>query len=116
MRPAQTLLFRFFFVYFILYIFPWPIWLLPGAEGIAGVLTRPITTFVPWFADVVLGLDRPAVDHPTGSGDTLFAFVSLLVNGGLAVVLTGLWSALERPPADHRRLADALRVAMRFFL
>jgi hypothetical protein len=106
---------RFAFAYLVLYIFPWPLGLIPGTGGLAGMIAGPIDALVPWVGDAVLGVG-PVAQHPTGSGDTLFAFVYLVVVAALAVLVAGAWCVLERKRRVHAVLVDGVRVYLRFFL
>jgi uncharacterized membrane protein YphA (DoxX/SURF4 family) len=111
---GQRLTFRFFAAYFVLYTFPWPVGDIPGTSWLRGVIGRADASFVTWVGDRFLGVT--AIQHPTGSGDTLFDFVALFRVAVLALLLSTIWSLADRASRDHRVLHEILRVYLRFFL
>lgn len=107
---------RFGWVFFGLYFFPFPFDLLPGL----GWLTRGWTALgkaaVTWCGTHVLGLPNPILYEPTGSGDTLhdWVFVELIL---IVSALGGLvWAFLSRAREEDPRLADWLRIYLRYAL
>jgi hypothetical protein len=110
----KRLLFRFSFVYLVLYCFPFPVIVLPYAQ----VLTRPwqslwdtIVPTVGWMAFKV-----EADNRRNGSGDTTYDWVLVFTYLVVAVLAAVLWTWLGRKRAEHTRLYDWLRVYVRFFL
>jgi uncharacterized membrane protein YphA (DoxX/SURF4 family) len=116
MAAVRALGFRFVFVYLILYIYPWPIGEIPGTDWLSTKMGAPFAAFIAWVAEHVLHLAEIPKDHPTGSGDTLYAFVSVFSAALLAAVIVAVWSLLDRLRTDQRRLDDGFRVLVRFFL
>jgi hypothetical protein len=111
--PARRLLFRFSFVYLVLYCFPFPLSVLPYAR----VLVKPyewlwdrIVPTVGWMAFRV-----EADNRHNGSGDTTYDWVLVFTYLVLAVLAAAVWTWLGRR-REHARLYGWLRVYVRFFL
>lgn len=106
--------FRFGVVAGVLFLFPFPLGLVPGTRGIAEALSKPWDWLVPWFAETVLGLERP--QHVfTGSGDTMFLWVQTLLIVILAAIGAAVWSAVDRR-VSYPRLQTAAIAVLRLFL
>ncbi len=112
---GRRILFRFFFVYFILYVLPFPLTVIPFAE----ILVQPYQKFwhiiVPWVGDTVFGTPVPEIQF-SGSGDKTFDYVQVFCFFAAALVICTLWSGLDRARPNYRRLHDWLRVYLRFSL
>jgi uncharacterized membrane protein YphA (DoxX/SURF4 family) len=112
----RRVLFRFAALYFGLYAFPFPLGYLPGTDTVGDVLSDLWNPLVLWTGAHILSLPEPIVIQPTGSGDTLFAHVQLLLVFAFAVVGCGVWTLLERGRSQHPTLAGWLRIACRYYL
>jgi uncharacterized membrane protein YphA (DoxX/SURF4 family) len=62
-----------------------------------------------------LGLEVP-VHGPSGSGDTLLNWLTVLATLGVAATLTLAWSALQRQPVRHGKLLDFFQLYLRVML
>ncbi len=113
--PARRVAFRFGFVLGALYLYPFPLGLIPKTDWLAEPLTRPFEWLVSWCATAVLGLDEPSFEM-TGSGDSAAAYVNCLVLLVLAAAGAALWSALDRRRVAYPRLAAGAIVALRYYL
>jgi hypothetical protein len=107
--------FRFGFIAGLVFVYPFPIGLLPGTGWLAETLNQPRQALVLWFAEAVLGLPRPATEQ-TGSGDTLYAWVTLLVTLLLAALGTAVWSIADRRRRAYPRLAAGALTTLRYVL
>jgi uncharacterized membrane protein YphA (DoxX/SURF4 family) len=115
---AERIGFRFVFSYFILYLGP-------GAIGALGLRDRIISTpyramwtaiwhsAVPWVGENILHLKGDFREIPNGSGDELYDYVLVLCVFVLAVVVTAVWSWLDRRRPQYERLNAWLRLLMR---
>lgn len=110
----KRILFRFSFVYLVLYCFPFPLTVLPYAEALA----KPWQSFVSVFVSTVgwMAFRIDAENHPSGSGDTMFDWMQVFTWLVVAVLATAVWSWLGRKRVEHALLHDGLRVYVRFFL
>ncbi|MBC3787687.1 hypothetical protein [Spirosoma utsteinense] len=99
-NAAQKIAFRFFFVYFLLYVVPFDGW-----NGI-----------IPWVGEAILHLPYPITVFPNGSGDTTFNYVQLLCFAGIAMVVTGIWLVVDRSRSNYNTLLYWLVVLLRYYL
>jgi uncharacterized membrane protein YphA (DoxX/SURF4 family) len=102
-RPRWSLVaritFRFCFVFFLLLNVPYP----DGA-------------IVSWVGRHVLRLGAVTQGPFTGSGDTTFAYVAFGCVLAAAILLTILWSAIDRKRTNYARLHQWLRLGVRLML
>ncbi len=96
---ATRMAFRFCFVFFLLLNVPYP-------DG----------TIVSWVGRHVLHLGAVTQNAFTGSGDTTFAYVEFGCVFVASVLLTLLWSAVDRKRANYARLHQWLRLGVRLML
>jgi len=113
--PGTKIAFRFLFVYFILYIFPFPIDVIPQASlWISG---RDVWNGLVVFSGKhVLHLDSDITVLPNGSGDTTWNYVQLVVFASLSFGITLIWSLVDRKRANYASLYFWLIVALRYYL
>jgi hypothetical protein len=111
---VRRVLFRFAFVYLVLFIFPFPV----AFPFVGEEFVQPYTDF--WNAVVIrVGehVFRAAVDvTPNGSGDRTYDYILTFVSLVLATAAAAVWTLLDRRRQEYVRLADWLRVYVRFFL
>ncbi|HEY1936864.1 MAG TPA: hypothetical protein VGJ33_02905 [Candidatus Angelobacter sp.] len=108
--------FRFAFVYFLLYCFPFPLGFLPYTDKPAEWYELGWHKVVPWVAKHVLRLARPITIFSNGSGDTTYDYVKVFCFLVLAAVAVLVWSALDRKRASYSRLYQWLRFYVRLTL
>lgn len=116
---ARRILFRFVFAHFIIFFFPAPF------TSVLPVIGGAITEFISdsiWLpmarvaGKYVLHLPQEVTHAPSGSGDTTFNYVSLFVQVCLAVVVTVIWSFVQRRKENHEKLAEYFRIWLRYTL
>ncbi len=112
---ARRVGFRFFFVYFVLYSFPFPVGHLPWTEALASRYARLWYAVDPWVGRHVLGIGREIPVGPNGSGDTTADYVQVFCLAVLSALATLVWSLLACARA-HPRLAAGLRLYLRYVL
>lgn len=109
--------FRFLAVYFVLYVIPFPVSVIPwlGEKADAGVrwLWERAALAV---GHGVLGIEGEIRLGFTGSGDTTVQYIRLLILVVLAVAGTLAWSLLHRRRSAYPRAARWLVVGCRFYL
>jgi hypothetical protein len=110
------LLFRFWFAYMLLYSFPFPIYYvpIPVLDKVFGWYFERWNKLVPWVGKQVFHVDITV--QPNGSGDTTYNYVQVLCYLVISVVAALVWSVLDRKRLHYRRLAEWLRVYVRFVL
>lgn len=111
---ARRLLFRFSFLYFLLYCFPFPLNVLPFAAPVLKPYQWLMNTTVSMSAWMAFRID--AENRPSGSGDTTFDWMQLFTLLLLAAVGTAIWSWLGRRQTSYPRLQVWLRTYVRFYL
>ncbi len=111
---AKRILFRFAFVYLLLYNLPFPL----DYVFLFWNVSEPYQAFwsfvVPEVGDKVFGVDTSVL--PNGSGDTTYNYVQVFCFLVLALAATAIWTYLDRRRANYARLHEWLRVYVRFAL
>ena len=97
---AQKPAFRFFFVYFLLYVFPVSTW----------------NDVVPWVGRTILKLPYEITVFPNGSGDTTFNYVQVFCFVLLAALIAIVWSVMDRLRPNYNTLLYWLVVLLRYYL
>ena len=113
---THLLVFRFFFAYWLLYLFPSTVSVVVPLDWLNALIDDSFAGLVTWFGHHILGIDGTINTAPTGSGDRLFDYIGTLLQVILAVLAAGIWSAIDRGRADHRRLNDRIRTWVRYGL
>ena len=111
----RRIAFRFIFLYFVLYSFPFPVGTLPWTGWIAQAFVSPWNALVPWVGTHVFRLGQEIHASFTGSGDTLFNYVEVGCCLLFAALGTLIWSLLSRR-AQYDTLSHWLRVYVRYVL
>lgn len=115
-NTAQKLAFRFFFVYFLLYIFPFPLENLPGSYYLTQFYTDAWNVLVPWVGRTILHLPYEITVFPNGSGDTTFNYVQIFCFVVLAFLALIVWTVLDRKRTNYNTLLYWLVVLLRYYL
>jgi uncharacterized membrane protein YphA (DoxX/SURF4 family) len=114
--PTHRVLFRFGFVYWMLFCGPMLMTEVPGADWLGGLYLRGWSKWVVWVGKHVLGIGREISLRETGSGDTTYGWVSLFSIAALAVVAAAIWSIADRERVEYVRLRALLRIVIRYML
>ncbi|MFB6457034.1 hypothetical protein ACE38W_17315 [Chitinophaga sp. Hz27] len=108
---AKRILFRFLFIYLILYI---------PTVAITETAIPGLTPLWKWMTttagSILYSKAYTNNIHPTGSGDTQFNYVCLFTNLLLALAGTIIWSILDRRRASYSSLSYWFRVFLRYWL
>ena len=109
--------FRALFLYFLLYALPFPLSVAPVVRGPAfGAVGGFWRSVCPWVGANVLGLEGPMPLEFSGSGDTTFEYVKVLVIVAFTLMGTGLWTLLDGRRRHYASLARWLVVGARYYL
>jgi hypothetical protein len=111
--PARRLLFRFAFVYLVLYNFPFPLDYIPYVERIA-FYQKLWRALVPWVGTHLFHADTSTL--PNGSGDSTYSYVQGFCLLVIALAVTAVWTILDRKRTQYARLQEGLRIYVRFAL
>lgn len=112
-RLATRIAFRFCFVYFGLYILLTQMNFIPFIPPLQPL--PPVKPVVFWVIKNVFHDDR-TLQVMGGSGDKMFDYVFVLCLFVFSVLVTLLWSALDRRRTNYARLNKWFRVYIRFGL
>jgi hypothetical protein len=113
---TQKILFRFFAVYFLVYIFPFPVGFIPFTETLNTWYTGFWDEFVPWAGKYILHVNYRITIKPNGSGDTTYNYVQLFLYAIIAIIAAVIWSLADRKRKDYSLLLYWLMVYVRYYL
>ncbi len=103
---ATKILFRFFFVYLLCYV--------PASWWVE------FSSFSPWNAIVIFAghhiFNIDITVMPNGSGDTTWNFVQLVVIGSVSLLVTVVWTLIDRKRANYETLLFWFLIFLRYFL
>ena len=111
---ATRILFRFWFSYLFLYIFPFPLDSIPYVGMAAMPWYQGWGKLVPWVGLHVF--QREITVFPNGSGDTTYNYVQVFCTLVLATVATLVWSILDRKRTNYAWLHKWFRGYARIWL
>jgi hypothetical protein len=105
--------FRFFFVYFVFYVFPFPLNNLP----FSGIILEPLSQFssniVEGFGNI-WGISLSIVNK--GSSDSAFFYVKFFLFLFYSAVITSAWSILDRKRFNYDVLLHGFTIVLRYYL
>ncbi|MCB0630953.1 MAG: hypothetical protein R2824_29240 [Saprospiraceae bacterium] len=106
-------LFRFIGTYLVLFIFPFPISYIPGVDTAYESLLNKL---VNWVGHNVLHIQGDIASAMTGSGDRTYDYVLMLILFVLALLISMVWTVLDRRSAHYRKHYHWLMVYVRYYL
>jgi uncharacterized membrane protein YphA (DoxX/SURF4 family) len=112
---GSLIAFRFFFVYFIFYILPFPLNLLPEFSTVFQSLKElSIKAYEP-IAKNIMGADY---EFPVsnGSGDTSLNYIQFFVFLIFSFVVTIIWTFVDRKRDNYEKLFAVLIIILRYYL
>jgi len=112
----EKISFRFFFLYFSLFIVLHNNGAYPFFEYVTKLWDNFLNNYIPWVGKNVLGIGYDFNSTPTGSGDTTFDYVILFCISMIAIVGTLIWSLLQRKTQNYQKLYYYFTVAVRFYV
>ena len=116
-RRSEKILFRFFFLYFVLYIFPFPIDFLPWLGDYASEWNGNFWQYiVAKVGSGILNISSPISSAPTGSGDMTYNYVEMFTKFSLSLIGCIIWTALDYRRREYRRLFTLLHIGLRYYL
>ncbi|HVV54700.1 MAG TPA: DoxX family protein [Mucilaginibacter sp.] len=113
---TKKLLFRFFFIYFLLYIFLNPNDVLPYIGNLYKWYVQPFYWLAIKVGGFILNLAMPAEIPANGSGDTAYDYVIILIIASLALIGMITWSVLDRKRPSYNKLFYWLTVVLRYYI
>jgi hypothetical protein len=113
---SQKVAFRFLMLFFILYIFFNPNGVLPYSDNLQAIYIQPFYKLVPWIGAHILHLDKPIIIAITGSGDTRYDYIILLLIFITSLAGTVVWSIPGRNATNYNKLLYWLIVVIRYYV
>lgn len=113
---AQKIAFRFFMIFFLLYIFFNPNGVLPYSDNLQAIYIQPFYKLVPWIGAHILHLNKPIAIAITGSGDTSYDYIIILLIFLMSIIGTAVWSVTGRNTSNYKKLLYWLIVVVRYYV
>jgi len=115
--PHKRLIFRFVFLYFVLYCFPFPLDAFEFLDPVASPYYNLIDRLIPlvgkkWF-HLTAHVTFPTFDKVDDSVYGLVFIYFILILSALGTVI---WSVIDRRAKNHERLFQWLKLYLRYFL
>ena len=113
----QKMVFRFLFVFFILFVLFNPNAVsLPGVRWAYGTYIDHFHNLIAWLAKHVLHLAKPITIFTGGSGDTTYDYLTLLFIAVIAAISMLIWSWTGRNTKHYNKLFYWLCVIVRYYV
>lgn len=113
---TKKLLFRFFAVYFFIYIFPFPVRFIPFNYSLYKWYSTIWDALVPWVGKNILHVSYSITVKPGGSGDTTYNYVQLFLFAVFAMIAAIIWSVTDRKRKTYDLFLYWLMVYVRYYL
>lgn len=113
---TKKIIFRFFFAYFLLFIFINNNSAYPEFNRISTLYQKFLYDFIPWVGKTFLGITYSIRTGSNGSGDTTYDYVLLFTIFLFAILTTLIWSLIDRKSSNYNKLYYWLTVAIRFYV
>lgn len=110
---AERIGFRFLFAFLVLSFFPFPSGLV-NPYWLGGIFDNFWEIVVPWFSRIFLNIEVAHVNN--GSGDTTYDYLRILCIILISVLVTFIWSFVDRRRGDYRVLYSWARIWLRYAL
>lgn len=112
----EKVIFRFAFSILLLFMFFFNNGTFPLFYFVTKFQNTFTHEFIPWVGENILHLSYPITEFTNGSGDTTYDYVLLLCIAGLSIVVTLVWSLLDKKSDNYNRLYYWITVAVRFYV
>jgi hypothetical protein len=113
---AQKIAFRFFMIFFLLYVFFNPNGVIPYSDNLQAIYIQPFYKLVPWIGAHILHLNKPIIIAITGSGDTTYDYIIMFLILAVSVIGTVVWSITGRNISNYNKLFYWLTVIVRYYV
>ncbi len=111
----RKFVFRFFFVFFVLYVIFQPNGVIPFSDAVNEFYLHPVVLFIPWLAKHLLHLKVVAFSYESGSGDRAFDYLVYLLIFIISVFSAAIWSVTGRSAKNYDKLYYWLCVVVRYY-
>src|SRR5215471_14509053 len=114
--PARRLLFRFGFVYWLLFCFPLFMNHIMGFDWLMDPYQKLWRNLCLWVGPHVLRIGYEIPTRSSGSGDATISYIRLFCYLVLAATAATVWSIADRRSIGYPRLQEGLRIVVRYTL
>lgn len=114
-HPVEKILFRFFFCYSLIYLFPYPAHYIPLIKHLSQWVGQFWQWLSLWTAENIFNIPEELPLSGRGSGDTTLSYIKVFNHLVLAVLGTLIWSALDRKRTNYRTLFRYQVLFLRYF-
>jgi uncharacterized membrane protein YphA (DoxX/SURF4 family) len=114
--PIKKQAFRFFFIFFILYIFLNPNDIVPYSYILHRFYLQPCTNLIAWLSKDIVHIAGPATKFINGTTDTAFGYLTILFIFSVALMGSAIWMLTDRPARNDNKLYSLLIVILRYYL
>lgn len=113
---GTKVIFRFGFLYFLLYIFPFPLGWIPFTQVIQALYYQAWLAPVNWVGANILSIPYEITILPNGSGDTTYNYVLIFIFIVIAIAGTILWTIFDSKRNDYERFWYWFVITLRYYL
>lgn len=113
---GTRVLFRFSFIYVLIYSLPFPFSFIDGLDISESWINSGWDAIVPWVGKEILGIDYQIRLGPNGSGDTTADYVRMFIGFALATIGALVWSIVDRKRLSYPTLGKWTLVGTRYYL
>lgn len=110
------IIFRFGFLYFLLYIFPFPVGWIPFTQKLQVLYNRAWLAPVNWVGANILSIPYEITILPNGSGDTTYNYVLIFIFMVIAIAGTILWTGFDSKRYDYEKTWYWFIILLRYYL
>ena len=115
-QASTKVIFRFGFIYFALYIFPFPLGWVPFTEIIQVLYQQAWLRPVNWVGANILSIPYEINILPNGSGDTTYNYVLVFIFAAIAILSAITWTILDYRRSQYEKLWYWFVIVLRYFL
>jgi len=112
----KKILFRFAFLYVLLYTLPEPYVAIPGISLISSYFNSFWNSISVWFGTTILSIDGDINTRFLGSSDRLVDYLRIVACFSISAVGTLFWSVVDHQRLNYRTLNYWFRLHLRYYL
>jgi hypothetical protein len=113
---TTRIIFRLGFIYFVLYIFPFPLGWIPFTEVVHVLYQQAWLGSVNWVGTNILSISYEITILPNGSGDTTYNYVLIFIFMMMAIIGTGIWTLFDYKRTHYEKLWYWFVIVLRYYL
>jgi uncharacterized membrane protein YphA (DoxX/SURF4 family) len=113
---VRAVISRFGFAYWLLFCIPMLSTQIIGVDWIWEQISPAWIAMIRWAGKHVLGISSELSFAMTGSGDKTSDWVALFCIASLALIITAIWSVVDRRRAHDERVRETVRIVARYTL